>query len=295
MADTKTHFQDGLQFVWDSTSLGLLKTCPEKYNLTMRQDYVSKGKSIHLEYGLLAHSARELYYKDRTKNNTDHETALKNTIKWAAIEAKNLPEHKTKTPYSLLLFLETYLDHYQDDPCETVLLPDGSPAVEYSFKLDVGDYMLAGHIDRVVNLNGKLYISDLKSTTSTLNDEYFAQYSPNNQMSLYDFAASCIFPERAAGIILDAFQVLAGGIRLERRIIHRTDAQREEWFRDFQQWMIINKHYTKTNHYPMNDTACNNYGKCPFRDYHCSLVPALRKQSLNAYFDKRIWNPLDNR
>lgn len=294
MDQNKTHFSNGLQETWDSTSLGLLKTCPKKYELTMIHDYVPKGKSIHLEYGAIAHSAREHYYKDTILNNTPHDTALGNAIRFAWPLAKLLPEHKTKTPYSLLLFLQTYLDHYQDDPCETYILPNGNPAVEYSFKIDIGNYLLAGHIDRVVRFGNKLYISDLKSTTSTLNDEYFAQYSPNNQMSLYDFAASSIFSEPCAGIILDAFQVLAGGIRLERKIITRTEAQREEWLRDFHHWMDVNKFYNSSI-YPMNDTACNHYGKCPFRDHHCSLIPSLRQQSLNAYFEKRIWNPLDNR
>lgn len=293
----KTHFQNGLQFVWDSTSLGLLKTCPKKYQLTMIDDLVSKGKSIHLEFGILAHSARELYYKKRVLENLDHEEGLREAIKWAAVAAKNLPPDNRKTPYHLLLFLVTYLDLYENDPCETYILPDGNPAVELSFKLDIGHYMLAGHIDRVVRFNNKVFLTDLKTTTTSLGEDYFRQYTPNNQLSLYDFAGSHILPEedKPAGIIVDAVQILSNGIRCERRIITRTNSQREEWLDGFLQWMQTNQYYHNTNNYPMNDTACNQYGKCTFRDNHCALIPSLRQSAIETYFEKRVWNPLDNR
>lgn len=294
----KTHFQNGIQFVWDSTSLSLLKTCPMKYKLAMIDDLVSKGKSIHLEFGILAHSARELYYKKRVLENLDHEDGLRAAIKWAAVAAKNLPPDTRKTPYHLLLFLVTYLDFYENDPCETYILPSGGPAVELSFKLDIGSYMLAGHIDRVVRFNGKIFLTDLKTTTTSLGEDYFRQYTPNNQLSLYDFAGSHILPEedKPAGIIVDAVQILSNGIRCERRIITRTNSQREEWLSDFFRWMEVNKYYHENcNSYPMNDTACNQYGRCVFRDQHCSLIPSLRRSALETYFEKKIWNPLDNR
>lgn len=292
----KTHFENGIQTTWDSTTLGTLKTCPKKYELAFIHDYVSKGKSIHLEFGELAHKGREHYYHHILFDHMSHDEALKAVIKWASTKLQEtpLPPHKQKTEYNLLLFFQTYLDHYLGDPCETYILPDGKPAIELSFKLDLGSYMLAGHIDRVVRYNERLYITDLKTTTGTLNDDYFAQYTPNNQMSLYDFAGSIILPEPPAGLILDAAQILTGGIRLERRIIKRTERQRQEWLTDFNMWMRINENY-HLNHYPMNDTACNQYGKCPFRDHHCSLQPSLRQASLDAFFEKRVWNPLENR
>ena len=299
----KTHFQNGIQFVWDSTSLGLLKTCPMKYKLTMIDDLVSKGKSIHLEFGILAHSMRELYYKQRVLENLTHEEALSKTIHAAAKLGEKIPppskkSENNKSPYHLLLLLVTYLDLYENDPCETYILPDGKPAVELSFKLDIGNYMLAGHIDRVVRFNNKVFLTDLKTTTSSLDNDYFAQYTPNNQLSLYDFAGSHILPEedKPAGIIVDAVQILSNGIRCERRTITRTNSQREEWLSDFFQWMEVNKYYHENcNSYPMNDTACNQYGKCTFRDNHCALIPSLRQSAIETYFEKRVWNPLNNR
>lgn len=292
----KTHFQNNKQFVWDSTSLGILKTCPLKYHLAMREDWVSKSRSVHLDFGTLAHSGRQQFYLAKAEG-LSHNQACEAAIYWTAkaLQANPLGPQKIKTEFNLLLFLQTYFDRYIDDPCETLILPNGKPAVELSFKLDLGHYMLAGHIDRVVRFDGKLYITDLKTTTSTLNHDYFSQFYPNNQMSLYDYAGCAILPEPPAGIILDAAQILTGGVRLERHFMKRTNSQREEWIADFTHWMRVNEFYHNTDHYPKNDTACNHYGKCAFRDQHCALIPSLREASLQAYFEKRIWNPLDNR
>ena len=38
-----------IQFAWDSTCLGLIKSCPRLYQYTMIDGYVGKGESIHLE------------------------------------------------------------------------------------------------------------------------------------------------------------------------------------------------------------------------------------------------------
>ena len=36
-----------IQFAWDSTSLGLLKTCPRLYYYTIIEGYAPRGESIH--------------------------------------------------------------------------------------------------------------------------------------------------------------------------------------------------------------------------------------------------------
>ena len=40
-----------VQWAWDSTCLGLIKTCPRLYQYTMIDGYVAKGESIHLRFG----------------------------------------------------------------------------------------------------------------------------------------------------------------------------------------------------------------------------------------------------
>ena len=50
-----------IQFAWDSTSLGLIKTCPRLYQYTMIDGWGHRGESIHLKFGIEYHHALEFY------------------------------------------------------------------------------------------------------------------------------------------------------------------------------------------------------------------------------------------
>jgi hypothetical protein len=54
-----------IQYAWDSTSLGWLKTCPRLYQYSMLEGWRSRGESVHLKFGQLYHSGLELYDKAR--------------------------------------------------------------------------------------------------------------------------------------------------------------------------------------------------------------------------------------
>ena len=299
----KGHFLDGRQVVWDSTTLSTLKTCLRKYELSFREDWVPKGENAHLKFGILAHKGREHYYKFHDIN-IDHDKALAKTL----IEVTRLAgdytsghyepwnsNHERKDLYHLLLLLVSYLDHYREDNLETYQLANGQPAVELSFKLDIEPpWMLSGHLDRVVRFDGKVYLTDLKTTTSTLNQRYFDQYKPNNQMALYDFAGQSILPDKPAGIIIDACQILADGIQLGRRIVLRNDVERQEWYDGLLYHLETAEMLSHSTGWPMNDTACDHYGGCPFQAV-CSLPPNLRSRELAARFEHKIWDPTENR
>lgn len=40
-----------IQYAWDSTSIGYLKTCPRLYQYTIIEGWQSKGESLHLRFG----------------------------------------------------------------------------------------------------------------------------------------------------------------------------------------------------------------------------------------------------
>src|SRR5438046_4651295 len=53
--------QSGMQLAWDSTSMGLLKECPRKYQLSILEGWTPKRTSVHLLFGLWYHGALERY------------------------------------------------------------------------------------------------------------------------------------------------------------------------------------------------------------------------------------------
>lgn len=304
-----------LQLAWDSVSIGALKTCPRYYQLAIVQGWRSKQTAVDLEFGILLHSSRERYYHARARGE-DHDTAQRNTLGWL-LEATwdrelNRPWQgdQYKNRFTLARSFIWYCEQWgQNDPLEQVMLANGKPAVEVSFRfqLDFGPsqwlrnppgegeanlrYSLCGHLDRLVRFNNALWVSDLKSTRHTLDASYFGQFSPDNQMSLYTLAGKVVCSEPVQGIVLDAVQVAVGFSRFARGLVQRTEAQLEEWLAGLRVLLGQAESYAKANFWPQNDKACF---RCSFRQV-CARSPSVREQWLKADYVQKIWDPLVTR
>src|SRR6185437_5680948 len=160
-------------------------------------------------------------------------------------------------------------------------------------------YILSGHLDRVVDYCGSLLVMDHKTTITTPGAMYFDQYSPNNQMSLYTIAGKVILNMPVKGICINAAQImLEKPNNFVRGFTYRTDAQSNEWLNDLRFWFHQAETYAKMNYWTMNDTSCDKFGGCRFREI-CSRDPSVREAFLKANFTKlpeeERWNPLKPR
>ena len=316
-----------IQFAWDSTSLGWLKTCPRLYYYSMIKGYRSRGGSVHLLFGDWYHKGLEAY--DRIKSaGGDHETAVREVVAWlmkatwvrpeSAVEGEQavaLPgapwesNHNLKTRETLVRSVIWYLEQFgKTDACETVQLHNGKPAVELSFRLEMDwgpgqggnyvpsgqPYVLSGHLDRVVKFQDQFYVMDRKTSSTTIGSYYFDQYDPDNQMSLYSMAARVIYNTPVRGVIIDAAQIAVGFSRFTRGFTFRTEAQIEEWLGETKAWLNMAEGFALANHWPMNDKSCHQYGGCVFRGV-CSKSPEVRQKFLDTDFEVRKWNPLEPR
>jgi len=323
----------GVQFAWDSTSLGWFKECPRKYYYSMIEGYRSRGESVHLKFGILYHNALELYDKcragvvERNHNFTkdgieydvpvcevmDHDEACNYVVRDLLIETwdreTNSPwasDHNLKNRDNLVRSVVWYLEQFGDDndPATTVILQNGRPAVELSFRFEVDDgLMLSGHLDRVVEFMGGHYVMDRKTSTTTISSYYFDQYQPDNQMSLYSYAAQVIYQTPVRGVIIDAAQIAVGFTRFERGMTYRTPAQLEEWLNDTRAYVWqaqamgermqsrVAQGKDAVGAWPMNDKSCHKYGGCVFRDI-CSKDPHVRQIFLDSDYVREPWNPL---
>jgi hypothetical protein len=303
-----------LQLAWDSTSIGLLKECPRKYQLTMgtaiEPGWSPRAESVHLRFGQEVHSARQVYDQSRAKG-LDHNDALDAAVDAALRSTYDyermrpwFSDHKEKNRFTLLRTIVWYLDEYgPNDPLQTVTLANGKPAVELSFRMqtdmrtpDGEPITLCGHMDRLVvaSFDQHTYIADIKTTGSTLGTDYFSKFSPDNQFSLYSFASKVVYSQPVHGLIVDAAQVAVTFSRFMRGLIPRHPAQLDEWYNDLQIWLGHAYEYARRGHWPMNDKSCNNYGGCPFRGI-CAHVPSIRDEWLRASFVHRTWDPLRTR
>ena len=319
-----------IQFAWDSTCLGLIKTCPRLYQYTMIDGYVAKGESIHLRFGIEYHQALQDYDIARAEG-IDHEDAVHSAISelvrrthdWSVDETVKPGKYKNRQ--TLVSLVVDYLDHYVDDPAETYIKSDGKPAVELSFRFEldwgpkyiempIGDlgleipdkwkkpdqpYLLCGHMDRVVSFNDQLFVMDHKTTTTTPSQYYFNQYEPHNQMTLYTIAGQVVLNAPIKGVIVRAAQIL---LDKENRFVSgftlRTPDQLEEWMNDLRIHLERAEEYATRGYWPMNDTACDKFGGCKFRGV-CSKSPSVREIYLNSDFEQldleSRWNPLRSR
>lgn len=299
------------QFAWDSTSLGLIKTCPRLYQYTMIEGWSTKGEAIHLRFGIEYHQALHDYELAKA-DGMDHEHALRSTIAQLLVRILDFnPNPQTnseqlKTRDHLVRTVVWYLDHFIDDPAKTVILDNGKPAIELSFKfeLDWGPqqsnqpFLLCGHLDRVVDFQDDFFVMDRKTTTSTPGPYYFNQFEPNNQMTLYSLASQVILSSPVKGVIIDAAQIAVGFSRFTRSFTYRTKDQLEEWLWDLKYLLVQAETYATEEYWPMNDTACDKFGGCKFRGI-CSKSPQVREQFLKSNFikleEKDRWNPLKKR
>lgn len=301
--------QPGLQVAWDSTSLGLLKECPRKYYYSIVQGFQPHTLSLHLAFGLYYHHALEAYDHARSAG-VDHRAAQRAAV-LAALRVSGTrnasgwhpwnSENTYKNRFTLVRTVVWYLEQFEDDPCKTVQLVDGRPAVELSFRYDTGmvfntgeHAVLCGHLDRVVELGGNYYILDRKTTWHDLTPKFFLGFSPDNQMSNYALAGKVVFGTAVEGILIDGAQIGVGFSRFLRGFTPRTSSQLDEWFGETQYYMRTAELFAQRNHWPMNDKSCGNYGGCPFRGV-CSASPEVRDDMIGKQFHRRVWDPLQVR
>lgn len=318
----------GFQYAWDSTSLSAFITCPRKYYLSMLQGWTSEQRSVHLIFGGHYATALEHFHKHRAAG-IEYADAVRMVVREALINTwthdmeevsesegsglaatktslRRVPGtgapqdwlHASKTRDTLIRSIVWYLEHFKDDPMQTVILSDGRAAVEYSFSIDLNDeYVYCGHIDRLVTYgdNNDIYVQDQKTTGSQITPKFFEGYSPDYQMTGYTWAGQIIFNMPVKGVVIDAAYIAVGFTAFGRQPVSRSEKQLEEFRVEALHYIGLAKQCHESGYYPMNRTACGNYGGCEFKKV-CAAVPGVRKNLLEGSYKKRDrWDPIKRR
>jgi hypothetical protein len=117
-------------------------------------------------------------------------------------------------------------------------------------------------------------------------------------MTLYTLASQVIIDSPVKGVIISAAQLLVDSSRFVRGFTFRTPDRLGEWLDDLRYWLGQAESFATANYWPMNDTSCDKFGGCKFKEI-CSKSPQVREQYLSARFDKleedERWNPLRSR
>ena len=207
---------------------------------------------------------------------------------------------KEKNRETLVRSIAGIFEQFEDDPMETIILSNGKPAVELSFRLELGrkakqtgeDMLLCGHLDKLAMWQGSPWVIDHKTTKYMLDDSFFQKFSPDNQMSTYNYASKVVFAIPAKGVVINGVQLGVTFTRFQRGFASRSETQLEEWKTDLDYWLSMAEYFATTGYYPQNDKFCSMYGGCQYRSV-CGKSPGnSRIDWLKAAYVKRSWDPL---
>lgn len=306
-----------VQVVWDSTSLSSYMQCPRRYYYEIIEGWRPKALSADLLFGKLLHDATGLYDTLRVEGK-DHETALREMVRWALVHSAGgqpdsvtgemLPpldecDDPTKTRLTLIRCLVWWADEFGADATfPPLVMPDGKVTVELSWRLPLGietpdgdQYIVCGHFDELVRYgDDHVMVLERKTTKSTISSYFWRRYNPSVQVWTYDLAARLYAGDSARGVLMEAFQTGKTMARVERKPIPRTKEQAEEWLGEVEQWIKRAEADARAQHWPLNTTACNNFGGCPFARV-CVKSPGVRSMYLDGEFQRQFWNTMAER
>ena len=302
MEETRLSFHAGFQFAWDSTSLSLFKACPRKYQLTILQGWAPRSESIHLTFGILYHKVLEVYDHMKAVGKSHDESCIA-AIKYIMVASKDWnSDDPNKNRFTLVRSAIWYFEQFKEDHFKTIILANGKPAVELSFRfsLDITaphgeSYLYSGHLDRLAtDPQGDIFVMDRKTTKSTISSNFFDKFNPNNQMSGYTTGAKITFHQPVKGVVIDGAQIAVGFTRFARGFSLRTPDQLDEWLDEVHYFIKTAEAMRRQDFFPKNDTACDMYGGCHFRDI-CNKSRGQRERWLAADYARRYWDPLATR
>lgn len=284
-------------FAVDHSSLAMFKECPRKYYYAIVEGRRPKTAAAPLVFGSAYHDGLETFERSVAAGATRQE-ALRAAIR-KACKHELTTDDPARTRATLIRALIWHEAHYRNDFAKVVTLPNGKPAVELSFRVELpftfshsdAPVIYCGHIDSLVEYQGRLFAMEHKHTKTALSEHYWQRYVFSSQISGYVLAAEANFSVEVGGAIIDATQVGVNFARFGRRVAARVKAHQEEWLLDLHYWLTQLDGSFAANRWPHNHESCGKYGGCQFKSV-CFSNPSVRDVILRDEFRIDRWDPL---
>ena len=293
------------------------QTCPAKYDLRMNEGWTSRRRSGALGFGAALHEGIAAWYK----TGSIEKAIVAIHTKWP----DGMPVDDWRTKEKCLTTMVQYVKEYPPESFTVVGAPD-EPVVEVAFTLDTGmflpcercgipkgeitEFYIKQHIcgvcgcprepieyggiyDLLVEFSGHLYVVDHKST-SVLGPMYFNQFKPNNQMTGYVWAAQQMSSKKIDGAIINAIGVKKTGPTVfKREITSRSAEGIESWLKNLWHACCSIQHHKLTGYWPLNTSACTQYGQCEYHSVHVLESARDREKRLDMDYVREHWNHED--
>ena len=232
--------------MYNSSCISDYMGCPKLFYFAWILGLEPKETKPALLFGSVFHEALLSWYKEEGV-----EEALK---KFDKIPSTITDDHRTGA-WGKAVFKQ-YIERYKTEVGKTLHL-------EVKFRVEIGERLYGGTIDRIEDWDSSIYVDDHK-TTKQLGLSFFNAYRPHPQIDGYCFACRELVG-KCAGAIINGISVAKNPKdRFQRFPSSRTDAEMDMWKTDFTDITDDIERDIKRKHYPRHTSYCNRWGKCKF-------------------------------
>jgi hypothetical protein len=297
--------------VYDATSINDARRCPEfwrtRHGLGLVRDYDDDAPKS----GQAWHAAMRQWFAQPPEANAALNLTLANAaLRDAWGEEPLFVPAPVKRPRALFeALLGVYAEKWprERDPFDVLRNEEWCDAPFYKFygldsdsKAYLGsvEVVYGGIVDRLIRMDGRTYVMDTKTTSSFLNDAYFANYELSTQLRGY-VALELVNGRECEGAYIDAVHVdtryhKAKPEHLVRHGPIRYDQARlSAWARDAERTIReIERNISELGldtRWEQRDLSCRAYNKlCPYFD-RCTVAEELAA-TLPGYREEP-WRP----
>lgn len=290
-------FIDGKQYTWSAHDLDTLMRCAKLYRLKVLEGWRSKSFGAATSWGRAVHYSIEVldtFLFGGASKDDALDAAIVALVKEYGEELSSSDDNARNLETAIRATVWR-ADGFWDNQLKTATMPDGSPALEVEFEVPIpgmDGHRFRGRLDKVGEMDGELYLVDLKTTKAQLTKRFFNYYFPNNQIMAYLWVGRKILELPIAGFIIDGIQTGVNFTRFGRHLVTVTPAQIDEWEMSMLQALNLTVKQHEAGHFPVNFASCGNMGGCSFIDV-CSIPPAQRLSTLTQDFNLEPHRELD--
>jgi hypothetical protein len=290
----------------DAFSTGIFRECQRKYDLRINKHLVAKGRTGGRSFGSVLHKGREVWRRAlmnrKAPGDAFHEGMNALELEYAGLYPQGVQVDERRSLTNAKWLFSGYTSKFTN----AGYTPQ---AIEVSFDLLVGTspeghtVYRTGIFDEVCEFQGRRYVLDFKTATPYPGASWFDGWRTSDQFMGYLWASRQLYGP-THGVIVHGVWVKApaktGRSKYKPEdyftadIITFTDAQLEEWKHWFLRSVDRQERVRQDNSYePSWGSACKAYQTtCDYFKW-CSSDERARPMIENIYYDKIIWQPLE--
>lgn len=313
---------EGREVRINSSSLGIILSCPRKAYYVLHRNLKSRTESPALIFGTAIHKALEVFYshprsvrnippnfKERSDlmayaSPEEREQKAAEHFLYAAVDAfvtaaqplQQLPDTDKRSIANGVWILQEYFKTYINDPY-VVYSDANGPVTERTFDLELVKrpgltIILFGTIDVVLKheLNGNILPADHK-TSSIVGSDFFNRLKPNHQYTGYLLGTQKVLGLDTNEFLVNCVQVKerpktarGSAPHFPRQPTNRSEADIVEFIDAVEEAVTNYLRWMDTKKWPLGHVdACTMWGGCQFLEV-CSAPGALRENLIDAKF-----------